>query len=164
MREAWSLAQGTIESGLIIQDNLQYLELKRLSEKRIVATSGCFDILHAGHVKLFRWAKRHGTFLVVFMNDDRSPYWGTKPGRPIVPCIQRSILLDALSDVDCVYMFSGENPTQEMGTLKPDVFVKGGDYEESDIPEAEWAGEVLFFPYIAGLSTSSIIEKIRCLP
>jgi D-beta-D-heptose 7-phosphate kinase/D-beta-D-heptose 1-phosphate adenosyltransferase len=139
-------------------------ELERLKEqgKRIVFTNGCFDILHVGHVRYLREAKALGDVLVVGINSDDSVGM-LKPGRPVNPQDQRAEVLASLVMVDYVTVFDEETPYDLINLLKPDVLVKGGDWNKEDIVGADLVPEVHSLPFTSGMSTTNIINKIRTL-
>jgi rfaE bifunctional protein nucleotidyltransferase chain/domain len=139
-------------------------ELERLKEqgKRIVFTNGCFDILHVGHVRYLREAKALGDVLVVGINSDDSVGM-LKPGRPVNPQDQRAEVLASLVMVDYVTVFDKETPYDLINLLKPDVLVKGGDWKKEDIVGADLVPEVHSLPFTSGMSTTSILNKIRAL-
>jgi D-beta-D-heptose 7-phosphate kinase / D-beta-D-heptose 1-phosphate adenosyltransferase len=130
----------------------------------VVATGGCFDLVHAGHVQVLEAARALGDCLVVFLNSDRSVQRLKGEGRPIVPQEDRVALLRALSSVDEVVVFDEDTPVEALRRIRPDVFAKGGDYGTTRIPEmdvvAEWGGQVVTLPYLAGRSTSSILQEV----
>jgi rfaE bifunctional protein nucleotidyltransferase chain/domain len=131
----------------------------------VVFTNGCFDIIHPGHVSYLRSARSLGDALVVGLNSDTSIVRLKGPSRPIVPEGDRADVLAALEFVDAVVVFNEDTPVRLMRELKPDVYVKGGDYRIEDLPEAKVAveigAEVKIMPFEPGYSTSSLIEKIR---
>ena len=139
----------------------------RSKDKSVVFTNGCFDLLHAGHIKLFRKAKARGDVLVVALNDDASVRRLKGPARPIFPLAERREVLAAVSDIDYVTWFGEDTPQQIIAVLLPDVLVKGGDWTPETVvgrPEVEAAGgKVVIIPYIKGKSTSGIIGKVRKL-
>ncbi len=141
-------------------------DLKRRG-KTVVFTNGCFDLLHAGHIRLFRQAHRLGDVLIVALNDDRSVRKIKGPARPVFPLDERWEILAAIEDVDCLTSFSEETPRKIIAALVPDVLVKGGDWGPDQVigrEEVEAAGgKVVIAPYLKGSSTSSIIEKIKRL-
>jgi D-beta-D-heptose 7-phosphate kinase/D-beta-D-heptose 1-phosphate adenosyltransferase len=139
-------------------------ELERLKEqgKRIVFTNGCFDILHVGHVRYLREAKALGDVLVVGINSDDSVGM-LKPGRPVNPQDQRAEVLASLVMVDYVTVFDKETPYDLINLLKPDVLVKGGDWNKEDIVGADLVPEVHSLPFTSEMSTTNIINKIRTL-
>ena len=127
--------------------------------KKIVFTNGCFDILHKGHVRYLRQAKRMGDVLVVGINSDRSVS-RIKPGRPVNRERDRAVVLEALCMVDYVTIFDEKTPYSLIKSLKPDVLVKGGDWKKEDIVGSDIAKETYSLPYVKGASTTRIIEKI----
>jgi rfaE bifunctional protein nucleotidyltransferase chain/domain len=133
--------------------------------RRVVFTNGCFDLLHAGHVRLFEEAKRQGDVLVVALNDDASVRKLKGPNRPIFPLEERGEILEAIEAIDFLTSFSEETPRRIIALLLPDVLVKGGDWRPEEVvgkKEVETAGGiVVLVPYLKGHSTSSLIGKIR---
>ena len=131
----------------------------------LVATGGCFDIVHAGHVATLQAARRLGTSLVVLINSDASVARLKGPGRPVVNEQDRARVLRAFDCVDAVHIFDGDDPTLPLAELRPDIWVKGGDYGGTELPEAAVVeaagGRVVLLPYLSGRSTSSIIERSR---
>lgn len=132
----------------------------------VVATGGCFDILHAGHLATLQAARRLGDCLVVCLNSDRSVRGLKGPERPVNPEQDRAGLLAALACVDAVVVFDEAIPRQVLARLRPDVWVKGGDYGDgADLPEADlvrrWGGQVVTVPYLAGRSTTGTISAAR---
>lgn len=140
-------------------------ELTAGPHARIVFTNGCFDILHAGHLATLRTAKSLGDVLVVGLNSDASVAGLKGPDRPFMGQQDRADLLAALEPVDFVVIFNEATPDALIAALKPDVHVKGGDYREGELPEAElvrsYGGEVVVAPRAPGKSTSALIAKIR---
>lgn len=133
---------------------------KRKAEgKKIVFTNGCFDLLHAGHVRYLSKAKKLGDVLVIGLNSDRSVS-RIKPGRPLTPEKQRAEILSALSAVDYVVLFNEETPLKLIKKVKPDILVKGADWAKEDIVGNDIVREVRTIPFVKGISTSKIIEKI----
>jgi rfaE bifunctional protein nucleotidyltransferase chain/domain/rfaE bifunctional protein kinase chain/domain len=130
---------------------------------RVVATSGCFDLLHAGHVGMLRAARSLGDHLVVLLNSDSSVRRLKGPSRPLQPASDRAELLAGLRMVDDVAVFDEDTPVGALRVLRPDVFVKGGDYAYRDLAEVEamrsLGGEVVVVPYVSGRSTSGLIES-----
>ncbi|HXU09027.1 MAG TPA: D-glycero-beta-D-manno-heptose 1-phosphate adenylyltransferase [Blastocatellia bacterium] len=139
-------------------------EMKRAG-KRLVFTNGCFDLLHAGHVRYLSEARALGDALVVALNSDRSVRELKGEGRPILNEQERAEVIAALEAVDYVVIFDEETPRELIAALLPDVLVKGGDWPLDEIvgrDEVEAAGgRVLSLPYVEGSSTSDIIERIR---
>jgi D-beta-D-heptose 7-phosphate kinase/D-beta-D-heptose 1-phosphate adenosyltransferase len=128
----------------------------------VVATGGCFDLLHAGHVATLEAARRLGDCLIVCVNSDDSVRRLKGPGRPLVPERDRVRVLAALGCVDAVTVFPDDTPLAVLDRIRPDVWVKGGDYTASGLPEtrllAGWGGEVVVVPYLEGRSTTRIVE------
>jgi rfaE bifunctional protein nucleotidyltransferase chain/domain len=135
--------------------------------KTVVFTNGCFDLLHAGHIRLFRKARELGDVLIVALNEDRSVRNIKGPARPVFPLEERWEILEAIEDIDYLTSFSEETPRKIIAALVPDVLVKGGDWWPNQVigrEEVEAAGgKVVIVPYLQGSSTSSIIGKIRRL-
>jgi rfaE bifunctional protein nucleotidyltransferase chain/domain/rfaE bifunctional protein kinase chain/domain len=134
---------------------------------RIVATGGCFDLLHAGHIASLRAARSLGDCLVVCLNSDTSVRRLKGVGRPLVPEQDRADVLAALGFVDAVVIFEEPTPAVVLQAIQPDIFAKGADYELSAIPEARllssWGGEAVLVPHLEGRSTSRIVEHARAV-
>jgi D-beta-D-heptose 7-phosphate kinase/D-beta-D-heptose 1-phosphate adenosyltransferase len=130
--------------------------------KKIVFTNGCFDLIHIGHVRCLRAAKEYGDVLVVGLNSDRSVSL-IKPERPVMPQAQRAEVLASLETVDYVAIFDEETPYELIKLLQPDVLVKGGDWKKEEIVGFDIVKETFSIPYIQGISTTKIIEKIKKL-
>ena len=139
-------------------------EALKNSEKRIVFTNGCFDILHPGHARYLSSARELGDYLVVALNSDRSVQSIKGKKRPIFPEKMRAELLAALECVNCVVIFDEDNPLRVIKYLLPHILVKGGDWQEDQIIGADvvkaGGGEVRRIPFVKGYSTSDIIKKI----
>ena len=131
----------------------------RAEGKKIVFTNGCFDILHAGHVRYLKQAGKLGDVLVVGLNSDKSVS-AIKPGRPVNSEKNRAEVLSALAAVDYVVVFSEKTPYNLIKTLKPDILVKGGDWKKEDIIGSDIAKETYSLPFVKGISTTAIIKKI----
>lgn len=133
------------------------------AEPVLVATGGCFDVLHAGHVATLRRARALGDRLVVLLNSDASVRRLKGPGRPVQPQDDRAEVLRSLACVDEVVLFDEDSPVAALRRLRPEVFVKGGDYSAAQLPEAavmaEWGGTVVTVPYMAGRSTTGILGR-----
>jgi D-beta-D-heptose 7-phosphate kinase/D-beta-D-heptose 1-phosphate adenosyltransferase len=142
------------------------LQRARTEKKRIVFTNGCFDLMHVGHTRYLQAAKDLGDLLVVGVNGDASVKSLNKaPDRPIVPDNQRAEVVAALNSVDYVIIFDEPDPHSLIASLQPDVLVKGGDWAVEqiigrDIVEAR-GGVVHTIPLVPGVSTTSLIERIR---
>jgi len=133
----------------------------------VVATGGCFDLLHAGHLATLRAARQLGDCLVVCLNSDDSVRGLKGPDRPLTGEADRSRLLAALDCVDAVVVFPEPTPEAVLTWLRPDVWVKGGDYADGgpELPEAElikrWGGQTVIVPYLDGHSTTRTIDAVR---
>ncbi|MGL6136784.1 MAG: adenylyltransferase/cytidyltransferase family protein, partial [Planktothrix sp.] len=132
-------------------------------------TNGCFDLIHAGHVRYLQAAKALGRSLVVGLNSDLSvqtikPQKPGHPQRPIVPEAQRAEVLASLKPIDGVVIFSQTTADHLIQTLKPDIYVKGGDYTLETLPEAPivqaYGGQVAFIHIEVPSSTSALIQRI----
>jgi rfaE bifunctional protein nucleotidyltransferase chain/domain len=129
----------------------------------VVATGGCFDLLHAGHVEVLATARQLGDCLIVCLNSDDSVRRLKGPQRPLVPAVDRAAVLRGLGSVDAVAVFDEDTPARLLAELRPDIFAKGGDYAVADLPEAEilaaQGGQAVVLPYLDGRSTTSIIRE-----
>ncbi len=129
----------------------------------MVSTGGCFDLLHAGHVQTLQAARALGDCLVVCLNGDESVRRLKGPGRPLVGQDDRAAVLLALGCVDAVELFTEDTPIAALGRLRPDVWVKGGDYAAADLPEAPvlatWGARAVILPFVEGRSTTRLIEE-----
>ncbi len=147
-----------------IHDLAKQLDSLRGSGQRIVFTNGCFDILHVGHVRYLMAAKAEGDILVVGVNSDQSVRTIKSENRPVVNQNHRAEVLASLACVDYVTIFDEPDPLNLIRIIKPDVLVKGADWEEEDIIGAdvvkEHGGKVVRVDFVQGISTSRIIQKI----
>jgi rfaE bifunctional protein nucleotidyltransferase chain/domain len=134
----------------------------REGSRKIVFTNGCFDILHIGHVRYLREAKALGDVLIIGLNSDRSVSV-IKPGRPVNSQDQRAEVLASLDMVDYVVLFDEATPYELIKLVQPDVLVKGGDWKKEDIVGSDIAKKTLSLPYVQGISTTGIIERIKKL-
>jgi D-beta-D-heptose 7-phosphate kinase / D-beta-D-heptose 1-phosphate adenosyltransferase len=129
----------------------------------VVAAGGCFDVLHPGHVATLQHARSLGDRLVVLINGDESVRRLKGPGRPVQRAEDRAAVLASLGCVDEVVVFDDDTPVEALKSVRPDVFVKGGDYTGLVLPEtsvmAEWGGVVVTVPFMAGRSTTSILRR-----
>jgi D-beta-D-heptose 7-phosphate kinase / D-beta-D-heptose 1-phosphate adenosyltransferase len=139
-------------------------ELRR-SGKRIVLTNGCFDLLHAGHIRLFAASRAHGDVLVVALDDDASVRELKGRGRPVIAAEERVRILSALDSVDYVVVFPTRRLERVIEAVRPDVLTKGSNYENDTVIGRErverLGGRVVLIPVTAGLSSSRIIETIK---
>jgi len=147
---------------------LTWNELKKVVDKakaggkKVVFTNGCFDIIHIGHVRHLREARKLGDLLVIGLNSDKSVS-RIKPGRPVNSQEQRAEILASLETVDYVTLFDEDTPYELIKLLKPDVLVKGGDWKKEDIVGSDLAKETRSLPYVKGISTTEMIERIKKL-
>lgn len=147
-----------------LDDLLKIRKKLKQQGKKVVFTNGCFDLLHRGHIHLFREAKKWGDTLVVAVNDDSSIKKIKGASRPIFPLEERLEVLEAIGEIDYLTSFSEETPRKIIAALLPDVLVKGGDWEPDEVvgkEEVEGSGgEVRIIPYLEGSSSSEIIKRI----
>jgi len=138
----------------------------RASGKKLVATNGCFDLLHVGHVRYLNAARALGDLLVVGLNGDHSVLELKGKGRPVTSERDRAEILAALECVDLVTVFPQTRATQFIAASQPAIYVKGGDYAPETLNDEEHAllkeigAEIRFIPFQAGYSTSRLIERI----
>jgi rfaE bifunctional protein nucleotidyltransferase chain/domain/rfaE bifunctional protein kinase chain/domain len=129
----------------------------------VVATGGCFDLLHAGHLASLESARALGDCLIVCVNSDASVRRIKGAGRPLVPAEDRAALLGGLRCVDGVVIFDEDDPSALLERLRPDIWAKGGDYEGRTLPEVSglraWGGRAVVLPYLDGHSTSRLIRE-----
>jgi rfaE bifunctional protein nucleotidyltransferase chain/domain/rfaE bifunctional protein kinase chain/domain len=130
----------------------------------VVATGGCFDVLHAGHVASLSAARALGDCLVVLLNSDDSVRRLKGPGRPVHTAADRAAVLTSLRAVDAVAVFDDDDPTRALRELRPDVWAKGGDHDVDTLPESAvargWGGQVVSLPYLDGHGTTQILDAI----
>jgi D-beta-D-heptose 7-phosphate kinase/D-beta-D-heptose 1-phosphate adenosyltransferase len=136
----------------------------RRKGKKVVFTNGCFDLIHGGHIALFKKARACGDVLIVGLNTDASVRKIKGPSRPVFPLKERFEILSAITHIDYLTSFSEETPQRIIAALLPDVLVKGGDWGSDEIvgkQEVEAAGgKVVRIPYLNGHSSTRIIRKI----
>lgn len=130
-------------------------------DKKIIFTNGCFDILHAGHVRYLETAKSYGDVLILGLNSDRSVTALKGEGRPINTQLDRAYILAALEAVDYVVVFDEDTPYDLIKAVKPHVLVKGGDYEGKEVVGQDIANELKLVQFVDGKSTTKTIEKIQ---
>jgi len=139
----------------------------RAAGKKLVATNGCFDLLHVGHVRYLQAARALGDLLAVGLNSDHSVRELKGSGRPIMTEIDRAEILAALECVDLVTIFPEMRATRFLAVARPAIYVKGGDYSSETLNEEERAAlkeigaEIRLIPFEAGYSTSHLLEQIR---
>ncbi len=146
-----------------VAGGLERVERVRAAGGTVVATGGCFDLLHAGHVATLEAARALGDCLVVCLNSDASVRRLKGDARPLVPQDDRARVLTALEPVDAVVVFDEDTPTEALRRVRPDVWAKGGDYAGVDLPEAallrEWGGQSVVLPYLQGRSTTGLVTR-----
>lgn len=156
----------SIEEKILEDINSAIITSKRAREqgKKIAFTNGCFDILHAGHIKTFIEAKKNADILFVGINTDDSVRKIKGEKRPVIPLNLRKIVVAACEFVDYVVPFSDETPYKLIVAIEPDIIVKGEDWEEDKIVGADFVkskgGKVLRVKLVEGISTTNIIQKI----
>ncbi len=162
---------------IITRDELAAIMRRRQAVgERGVFTNGCFDLLHLGHVRYLQEARALGNFLVLGLNNDEGVRFLKGPGRPLVPDNERAELMAALSCIDYVTIFGEPTAGPLVEQLQPAIYVKGGDYMNTDtrepdlgrLPEAKvvqaYGGIVRLLPYLPGHSTTALIAAIQQLP
>jgi D-beta-D-heptose 7-phosphate kinase/D-beta-D-heptose 1-phosphate adenosyltransferase len=152
--------------GILSQDELTLaVHEARASGETVVMTNGCFDILHAGHVRYLEQARKLGDRLVVAVNDDASVAKLKGRDRPINPLEDRMAVLVALGSVDWVVPFSEDTPERLICAVQPNILVKGGDYKAHEVAGGECVksngGRVEILPLVENRSTTRIIDAIR---
>ena len=137
----------------------------RRQNKTIVATNGCFDIIHVGHVRYLKKSKEFGDDLIVGVNSDSSVKSIKGPERPINNENDRAEVLCALNSVDYVVLFNEDSPKDLLDKIKPNIYTKGADYTLNTLPEADVIlknnGWVEFIDFVEGKSTTKIIDKMK---
>jgi D-beta-D-heptose 7-phosphate kinase / D-beta-D-heptose 1-phosphate adenosyltransferase len=156
--------QGVGASPLSIEPALRLAERVRRRGGTVVASGGCFDLLHVGHLHTLRSARALGDCLIVLLNGDRSVRRLKGDARPLVPELDRAALLASLDCVDEVAIFDEETPVEALRLLRPHVWAKGGDYAVDELPErdavASWGGRIVVLPHLDGRSTTNLIERV----
>jgi D-beta-D-heptose 7-phosphate kinase / D-beta-D-heptose 1-phosphate adenosyltransferase len=157
-------ARGIGSSPLSIEPALALAERVRRHGGTVVASGGCFDLLHVGHLRTLEAARGLGDCLVVLLNGDSSVRRLKGADRPLVGELERAAMLAALACVDEIAIFDEPDPVEALALLRPDVWAKGGDYEAGELPEskavASWGGRTAILPYLAGRSTTGLIEEV----
>lgn len=143
-------------------DPFRLAESVRAAGGTVVATGGCFDVIHTGHVGLLQGARALGDCLIVCLNSDVSVRRLKGASRPLVHQQDRKRVLEAFDAVDAVAVFDEDTPCSVLDRLRPHIFAKGGDYSVLDLPEAQlvstWGGRTVVLPYLKGRSTSNLVE------
>lgn len=147
------------------ENTAEFVRNLQKSGKTVVATNGCFDILHVGHVRYLQKSKSFGDYLIVLLNSDKSVKLIKGKGRPINNENDRAEILSALSCVDYVVLFDETSPRDLLDEIKPDVYTKGADYNMETLPEADImkknGTKVEFIEFVPGKSTTNTISKIK---
>ena len=155
---------GSSQTNPSADDALALAERVRARGGTVVATGGCFDLLHAGHVQTLRSARALGDALVVCLNGDASVRRLKGADRPLVGEDDRAAVLRALGCVDAVAIFDEDTPVELLRRLRPQVWAKGGDYAHERLPETDalcaWGGRTVILPFVDGRSTSRLIEEV----
>lgn len=145
----------------------EVIESYRKQNKVIVATNGCFDILHSGHLHLLNSAKAMGDILIVGINSDRSVKKLKGSHRPLVKENERAEILANLRAVDFVVIFDEDTAVELLKVIQPNIYVKGGDYNPDNLPEspivAGFGGTIKFIELAPNKSSTSLIDKIKAL-
>lgn len=126
-----------------------------------VFTNGCFDVLHPGHVQYLEKSRELGDLLVIGLNSDSSIKSIKGPKRPILEEDARAFMLASLSCVDYVVLFEEDTPTRLLSELKPNILVKGADWEGKKLPGSESVDRVEFMTFLDGWSSTDVIDRIR---
>lgn len=136
--------------------------------KTVVFTNGHFDLLHVGHLDYLEKARALGDALIVALNDDAATTRLKGEGRPLVPAIERARLVAALRPVSLSLIFTGDTARDVLRQLKPDIYVKGGDYAHKPLPERpiveSYGGQVRLIDYLPNHSTTALIARVQALP
>ena len=144
---------------------LKWRKESREKGEKVVFTNGCFDLLHMGHISLLQEAKKLGNKLIVGLNSDESTRKIKGPKRPLRPQQERAEVLAGLKPTDSVVIFDEVDPLRLILFIKPNILVKGGDWEIEEVIGAKevfgWDGKVFSIPTLSGRSTTKIIKTIE---
>jgi rfaE bifunctional protein nucleotidyltransferase chain/domain len=152
---------------LTLKQATRWATAARRRGQRVVATNGCFDLLHFGHVSYLQRARKLGDLLVIGLNGDQSVRQLKGAHRPLVPQQQRAAVLAALACVDAVVIFPQVRAHRFLAAVRPDIYVKGGDYQPETLVGRERAvltaigSKIRILPFVKGFSTTRLIQKIR---
>ena len=152
---------------LSLADAAAWRESLRKEGKKLVVTNGCFDIMHRGHASYLEGARKLGDAVLILLNSDESVRALKGESRPIVCEDDRAFMLNSLRCVDRVVIFNSPRCDKELKAIAPDVYVKAGDYTVETLDPTERQAlfdsgtEIVFMPFVAGLSTTNVIEKIK---
>lgn len=157
-----SLKKSTIDQHIKTIDEINILSKELKSKgKKIIFTNGCFDIVHAGHVKYLESSKSFGDILIVGINSNKSVSSLKGPGRPINSEKDRAFIIAALESVDYVVIFDEDNPYNLIKSIRPNVLTKGGDYRGKEVIGSDLVDELILIDLIDDKSTSKLIKKIQ---
>jgi rfaE bifunctional protein nucleotidyltransferase chain/domain len=161
--EAWAarMHRGCILEGEEIAAAVELARTAREQGRSVAFTSGCFDLLHCGHLATLELAKSLGDVLIVAVNSDESARRLKGAGRPATGSMLRAGAIAALGYVDCVVVFDDDTPAELIRDIRPDVLVEGAEYRGTILPGSECAGRVEFAPMLAGVSTTEILNQIE---
>ena len=152
---------------LSLADAVVWRETLRREGKKLVVTNGCFDIMHRGHASYLEGARKLGDAMLILLNSDASVRALKGDSRPIVCEDDRAFMLNSLRCVDRVVIFNSSRCDKELAAIAPDVYVKAGDYTVETLDPSERQAlfdsgtEIVFMPFVAGLSTTNVIDKIK---
>ena len=150
---------------MTLEDALAWRLDLRTRKRKLALTNGCFDLLNRGHAEYLLEARRSADALLILLNSDRSVQSLKGPSRPICHENDRAFLLACMEFIDAVVIFDSARCTREIEILKPDVYIKGGDYTVEKLDPGErkalldCKAEIRFIPFVPGFSTTSLIEK-----
>ena len=159
----WSLEDKLVDATL---DDAALVRRLATLPRPLVFTNGVFDVLHRGHVAYLQAARQGGASLIVAVNSDASARGlGKGPDRPLNRDIDRALVLAGLAAVDAVALFDEPTPCALLARVRPDLYVKGGDYDMEALEETRlvrsWGGEARAIPFVSGYSTTSLVQRIR---
>lgn len=152
---------------LSLADAVAWRESLRKEGRKLVVTNGCFDIMHRGHASYLEGARKLGDAMLILLNSDASVRALKGESRPIVCEDDRAFMLNSLRCVDRVVIFNSSRCDKELAAIAPDVYVKAGDYTVETLDPSERQAlfdsgtEIVFMPFVAGLSTTNVIDKIK---
>ena len=162
INEYYEISKNNIENKIIY--DYEEENIKKISKKNnIVFTNGCFDILHSAHIQLLKFAKSQGDMLVVGLNSDSSIKRLKGETRPVNDIFERSKILSLFDFIDYIIIFEDDTPLNIIKLLKPDILVKGSDYNTNNIVGKEYVKNILLFDFIQNKSSTNIVNKIKNL-
>ena len=164
MSVAWTLEDKVFDAAAL--DDAALAQRLASLPRPLVFTNGVFDVLHRGHVAYLHAARRCGASLIVAVNSDASARGlGKGPDRPLNRDIDRALVLAGLAAVDAVTFFDEPTPCALLQRVRPEIYVKGGDYDMEALEETRlvrsWGGRSLAIPFVSGYSTTSLVQRIR---